>query len=155
MVQLTLPKNSTMTEGKTWNQKGASGNWKKFRIYRWSPDSEANPRIDTYWVDLDDCGPMVLDALIKIKSDIDSTLTFRRSCREGSAAQIEWPVLRGSRRARRACVGRVPWLPLRGSWRARRERLRGLLQDTKLGRSERETLPSPADCRCRGSPDVS
>ena len=83
MVQLTLPKNSTMTEGKTWNQKGASSNWKKFRIYRWSPDSEANPRIDTYWVDLDDCGPMVLDALIKIKSDIDSTLTFRRSCREG------------------------------------------------------------------------
>jgi len=26
---------------------------------------------------------MVLDALINIKNEIDSTLTFRRSCREG------------------------------------------------------------------------
>ena len=55
----------------------------EFRIYRWNPDDGANPRIDTYFVDRDDCGPMVLDALIWIKSKIDSTLTFRRSCREG------------------------------------------------------------------------
>ena len=47
------------------------------------PDDGENPRIDTYEIDLDDCGPMVLDALIKIKNEIDSTLTFRRSCREG------------------------------------------------------------------------
>ena len=32
---------------------------------------------------MDNCGPMVLDALIKIKDEIDSSLTFRRSCREG------------------------------------------------------------------------
>ncbi|MCG8356909.1 MAG: succinate dehydrogenase iron-sulfur subunit [Kiloniellales bacterium] len=58
-------------------------NVKAFKVYRWSPDDEENPRIDTYHVDLDDCGPMVLDALIKIKNEVDSTLTFRRSCREG------------------------------------------------------------------------
>ncbi len=46
----------------------------EFRIYRWNPDDDANPRIDTYFVDRDDCGPMVLDALIWIKSKIDSTL---------------------------------------------------------------------------------
>jgi len=34
-------------------------------------------------LDMDKCGPMVLDALIKIKNEIDPTLTFRRSCREG------------------------------------------------------------------------
>ena len=83
MVQLTLPKNSTVKKGKSWNKPGASGKWKEFRIYRWTPDDDENPRIDSYWIDLEDCGPMVLDALIKIKGDIDSTLTFRRSCREG------------------------------------------------------------------------
>ena len=56
---------------------------KAFKVYRWSPDDDENPRYDTYEVDLDSCGPMVLDALIKIKSEIDPTLTFRRSCREG------------------------------------------------------------------------
>jgi succinate dehydrogenase / fumarate reductase iron-sulfur subunit len=39
--------------------------------------------MDTYAIDLEKCGPMVLDALIHIKNDIDPTLTFRRSCREG------------------------------------------------------------------------
>jgi succinate dehydrogenase / fumarate reductase, iron-sulfur subunit len=52
-------------------------------IYRYDPDSDENPRLDTFEVDLDDCGPMVLDALIWIKNKVDSTLTFRRSCREG------------------------------------------------------------------------
>jgi succinate dehydrogenase / fumarate reductase iron-sulfur subunit len=56
---------------------------RQFRIYRWDPDSEAPPRVDTYDIDLDRCGPMVLDALIKIKNEVDSTVTFRRSCREG------------------------------------------------------------------------
>ena len=55
----------------------------EFRIYRWNPDDGANPRVDTYYVDRDDCAPMVLDALIWIKNNIDPTLTFRRSCREG------------------------------------------------------------------------
>ena len=55
----------------------------RFKVYRCDPDSGENPRVDTYEVDLDNCGPMVLDALIKIKNEIDPTLTFRRSCREG------------------------------------------------------------------------
>ena len=54
-----------------------------FHVYRWDPDDGQNPRTDTYEVDLDACGPMVLDALIKIKNEVDPTLTFRRSCREG------------------------------------------------------------------------
>lgn len=56
---------------------------KTFEIYRWDPDTGAKPRTQKYEVNLDDCGPMVLDALIKIKNEIDPTLTFRRSCREG------------------------------------------------------------------------
>ena len=56
---------------------------KVFKIYRWSPDDDKNPRVDTFTIDKDECGPMVLDALIKIKQEIDSSLTFRRSCREG------------------------------------------------------------------------
>ncbi|KAI3357136.1 hypothetical protein L3Q82_015599, partial [Scortum barcoo] len=57
---------------------------KKFQIYRWDPDTaEDKPRMQTYDIDLNSCGPMVLDALIKIKNEIDPTLTFRRSCREG------------------------------------------------------------------------
>ncbi|MBD9355665.1 succinate dehydrogenase iron-sulfur subunit [Methylomonas sp. EbA] len=54
-----------------------------FEVYRWDPDSGENPRIDTYEIDMDQCGPMVLDAILKIKNEIDSSLTFRRSCREG------------------------------------------------------------------------
>ncbi|XP_051518048.1 succinate dehydrogenase [ubiquinone] iron-sulfur subunit, mitochondrial isoform X3 [Myxocyprinus asiaticus] len=57
---------------------------KKFQIYRWDPDTPGDkPRMQTYEIDLNTCGPMVLDALIKIKNEIDPTLTFRRSCREG------------------------------------------------------------------------
>ncbi|NAZ38195.1 succinate dehydrogenase iron-sulfur subunit [Rubellimicrobium sp. CFH 75288] len=83
MVQFRLPKNSRMTVGKTWPAPPGATRTKTFRIYRWNPDDGANPRIDTYVVDLDTCGPMVLDALIKIKDEIDPTLAFRRSCREG------------------------------------------------------------------------
>jgi succinate dehydrogenase / fumarate reductase iron-sulfur subunit len=56
---------------------------KAFHIYRWNPDDGKNPVLDTYKLDLDRVGPMVLDALIHIKNEIDPTLTFRRSCREG------------------------------------------------------------------------
>merc|ERR1712029_650328 len=57
---------------------------KKFAIYRWNPEKAGDkPRMQEYDVDLNKCGPMVLDALIKIKNEIDPTLTFRRSCREG------------------------------------------------------------------------
>ena len=83
MVQFTLPKNSKVKEGKTWPHPPGAVNTTAIRIYRWNPDDGQNPRIDTYYVDRDDCGPMVLDALIWIKNKIDPTLTFRRSCREG------------------------------------------------------------------------
>ena len=69
--------------GKTHPAPRETTNTKTFRIYRWEPDSGENPRLDSYEIDLDDCGPMILDALITIKGKVDSTLTFRRSCREG------------------------------------------------------------------------
>mgnify|MGYP002624283192 FL=1 len=83
MVEFNLPKNSRMSEGKTHAAPAGAKNLRAFKVYRWSPDEGQNPRVDTYQVDLDTCGPMVLDALIKIKNEIDPTLTFRRSCREG------------------------------------------------------------------------
>src|SRR5262245_10069004 len=83
MAELTLPQNSKVVEGKAHAAKPGAKKPKTFKIYRWSPDDGQNPRVDTYTVDLADCAPMVLDALIKIKNEIDSTLTFRRSCREG------------------------------------------------------------------------
>lgn len=82
MVEFALPRNSRVTTGKAW-PKPASEDLREFKVYRWNPDDGRNPRIDTYFIDLGDCGPMVLDGLIWIKSHIDSTLTFRRSCREG------------------------------------------------------------------------
>ncbi|MEM9206468.1 MAG: succinate dehydrogenase iron-sulfur subunit [Pseudomonadota bacterium] len=83
MVQLTLPKNSTIQSGTTYPQPDGATNVKQFRVYRWNPDDDANPSVDTFFVDMDECGPMVLDGLIKIKNEVDQTLTFRRSCREG------------------------------------------------------------------------
>jgi succinate dehydrogenase / fumarate reductase iron-sulfur subunit len=83
MATFTLPKNSTIGTGKTHKAPAGAKNVKNFKIYRWDPDSGENPRNDTFEIDLDQCGPMVLDALIKIKNEVDSTLTFRRSCREG------------------------------------------------------------------------
>ncbi|KAF8906863.1 iron-sulphar subunit protein of succinate dehydrogenase [Mucidula mucida] len=57
---------------------------KEFKIYRWNPDEPAKkPELQSYTIDLNQTGPMILDALIKIKNEIDPTLTFRRSCREG------------------------------------------------------------------------
>ncbi len=82
MVQLLLPKDSRVTKGKVRNE--ASGNKvKKFNVYRFDPEKDDNPCVDTYHVDQEKCGPMVLDALLKIKDEVDSSLTFRRSCREG------------------------------------------------------------------------
>ena len=83
MAEFTLPKNSRVTPGKAWPRPQGAKSVTEFRIYRYDPDSGANPRIDTYFVDRGDCGPMILDGLIWIKSKIDPTLTFRRSCREG------------------------------------------------------------------------
>ena len=83
MAEFTLPANSKMSSGAYHKAPEGSSNVRVFQIYRWSPDDDENPRLDKFEVDLDDCGPMVLDALIKIKSEQDSSLTFRRSCREG------------------------------------------------------------------------
>jgi len=83
MVELNLPQNSKITEGKTWQRPSGARHVTAFRVYRWNPEDGANPRMDTYFVDRDDCAPMILDALIWIKNKIDPTLTFRRSCREG------------------------------------------------------------------------
>ena len=84
MVELRLPKNSKISaDGKEWDALGNSNITKTFRVYRYNPDTKDNPTIDTYHVDIEQCGPMILDALIYIKDQIDPTLTFRRSCREG------------------------------------------------------------------------
>ena len=86
MAQFRLPANSIIKKGRTHpvaSGKDAPKRVKTFKIYRWDPDSGENPRMDSYDVDLDSCGPMVLDALIKIKNEVDATVTFRRSCREG------------------------------------------------------------------------
>ena len=74
---------SRIVQGKAWPAPAGAVRVKKFEIYRYDPDSRENPRLDTFEVDLDECGPMVLDALFWIKNKVDSTLTFRRSCREG------------------------------------------------------------------------
>ena len=83
MAEFSLPANSKVVAGKTYAAPAGTKRVKAFKVYRWDPETRANPRLDTYEVDLDTCGPMVLDALIKIKNEIDTTLTFRRSCREG------------------------------------------------------------------------
>ncbi len=83
MAEFRLPANSKIRPGKQFQAPAGAKQVKRFMVYRYDPDSGENPRVDTYEVDLDRCGPMVLDALIKIKNEIDPTLTFRRSCREG------------------------------------------------------------------------
>lgn len=103
MVQLRLPQNSRIKKGKTYPaptgatpenaaQEHVSSETamlentmtiRAFQVYRWNPDNPDNPTYDTFHLDTDECGPMVLDALIKIKNEVDTTLTFRRSCREG------------------------------------------------------------------------
>jgi len=84
MVQLTLPADSRVNpKGRVHPAAEGARAPRTFRIYRFDPDSGENPRMDSYEVDMASCGPMVLDALIKIKNEIDPTLSFRRSCREG------------------------------------------------------------------------
>ncbi|PPR23653.1 MAG: Succinate dehydrogenase iron-sulfur subunit [Alphaproteobacteria bacterium MarineAlpha10_Bin3] len=83
MVEFNLPKNSRVQQGKDWPAPEGATNTRTFKVYRWNPDDGKNPQVDSYTIDMDACGPMVLDALIKIKDEVDQTLTFRRSCREG------------------------------------------------------------------------
>lgn len=83
MAEFSLPANSKVKIGNTHKAEAGAKRVKAFKIYRYDPDTGQNPRVDTYEIDLDDCGPMVLDALIKIKNEVDTSVTFRRSCREG------------------------------------------------------------------------
>jgi succinate dehydrogenase / fumarate reductase iron-sulfur subunit len=83
MVELLLPANAQVRKGRDWPRPEGAARVREYRVYRYDPDTQDNPRLDTYFVDLDDCGPMVLDALLWIKNKLDPTLTLRRSCREG------------------------------------------------------------------------
>ena len=83
MAEFALPANSKVKSGTTYKATEGAKRVKTFKIYRYDPDTGDNPRMDSYEIDLDECGPMVLDSLMKIKNEIDTTLTFRRSCREG------------------------------------------------------------------------
>ncbi len=83
MVEFTLPRNSTVKKGKVWNN-AQTKETVNLHIYRYNPDTpDENPRLDTYSIDQSQAGAMVLEALIRIKDNVDPTLTFRRSCREG------------------------------------------------------------------------
>lgn len=83
MVELTLPANSKVRrDGKSYKASGNSENTRVFRIYRYDPGQSAGPRIDSYEIDVTGVS-MVLDALFRIKNELDPTLAFRRSCREG------------------------------------------------------------------------
>jgi len=83
MPQLTLPKGSQVTTGKTHAAPVGAKSVRTVRVYRYDPDAGGNPRLDSFEVEVDKRTPMVLDVLIKIKNEVDPTLTFRRSCREG------------------------------------------------------------------------
>jgi len=83
MASINLPKNSKVLKGKSFKITKKVNNKKIFEIYRYDPDSKNNPQLDSFEIDIDNSGPMVLDALIYIKNNIDSSLAFRRSCREG------------------------------------------------------------------------
>ena len=116
MVEFLLPANSKIGPGKTHAAPAGAANVKRFKVYRWEPDSGENPRVDTFEIDRDDCGPMVLDALIKIKDQVDPTLTFRRSCREGicgsCAMNIDGTNTLACTKPIDDCKGDVPVYPL-------------------------------------------
>ena len=83
MVELTLPRDSQIKSGKRFKAAKRAKTVRTYKIYRFDPASGENPRWDTYEVDSAEHGPMLLDALLHIKNTVDSTLAFRRSCREG------------------------------------------------------------------------
>src|SRR5687768_7753226 len=84
MAEFTLPKNSRIRkDGRVHKAPAGAKRTRSFRVYRYDPERKENPRYDRFEIDVDDCGPMLLDALIKMKSDADPSLTFRCSCRAG------------------------------------------------------------------------
>src|SRR5512147_2656990 len=116
MAEFALPANSKIRTGQTHKAPAGAKRIRNFKVYRWNPDSGETPQLDTFQVDLDKCGPMVLDALIKIKNEIDPTLTFRRSCREGvcgsCAMNIEGTNTLACTKAIEDCDGDVRIYPL-------------------------------------------
>ena len=83
MAEFSLPANSVVKQGKLFKSAGDAGKTRRFIIYRYDPASGENPSTDTFEVDMTHCGPMVLDGLLKIKDEMDASLSLRRSCREG------------------------------------------------------------------------
>jgi succinate dehydrogenase / fumarate reductase, iron-sulfur subunit len=83
MAEFRLPKTSKVRPGIFRRAVKHDARVRRFRIYRYASASSLQPSLDTYELDADACGPMILDARIKIKNEVDPTLTFRRSCREG------------------------------------------------------------------------
>lgn len=84
MADFKLPPNSIINrKGKHFPLMAGSDQRIELQLYRFDPESGENPRIDTFELDPEKSGPMLLDALLLIKNEIDPTLTFRRSCREG------------------------------------------------------------------------
>jgi succinate dehydrogenase / fumarate reductase iron-sulfur subunit len=109
MVQFLLPANSRVRRGQAYPAPAGSTSVKRFTIYRYDPESGQNPRLDTYDVDTGHCAPMVLDALFKIKDEIDATLTFSRSCREGICGSCAMNI---NGKNTLACI--TPWSEIHG-----------------------------------------
>ena len=116
MAHLRLPESSRPVPGEV--HRAPQGAWriKRFRIYRFDPERGTPPRLDTFEVDLEQCGPMVLDALFYIKNNVDPTLSFRRSCREGvcgsCAMNIAGRNTLACTKPIAECQGEVPIYPL-------------------------------------------
>ena len=106
MAEFTLPANSVVRKrGARYPAPAGTRRARVFRVYRYAPDEGAGPRLDEYEVDLDRCGPMVLDALIKIKNEVDPTLSFRRSCREGICGSCSMNINGGNTLACTSSIG--------------------------------------------------
>src|ERR1700687_5195737 len=99
MTEFRLPANSRVVKGVRYSAPPGTGAVRTLLIYRFNPDAGSNPRLDTFELEARSCGPMVLDALIQIKAAVDSSLTFRRSCREGICGSCAMHIKRGKRRA--------------------------------------------------------
>ncbi|MDX2236388.1 MAG: succinate dehydrogenase iron-sulfur subunit [Hyphomonadaceae bacterium] len=108
MVQLTLPRGSEVKAGKRYKAAKGAKAVRTFKVYRYDPEAGGNPRWDIYELDLSTCGPMVLDAIIAIKNTMDSTLAFRRSCREGVCGSCAMNI---SGRNTLACTKGIDELP--------------------------------------------
>ena len=89
MAEFILPKNSRPQKGKIHSKPNKDKNsdhaqkLKEIHLYRYDPSTKDRPTIDRFFIDMNDCGPMVLDVILKIKNEVDSSLSLRRSCREG------------------------------------------------------------------------